>query len=82
VLDVAHSTNHTLPSPTFCTSPPKPLLLSARDAAKLLAVSERTLWGLTHPRGPIPVVKIGRAVRYDPCDLEAYIGRTKEGGAA
>jgi hypothetical protein len=56
------------------------LLLIARDAAKALSVSERTLWGLTHPRGPIPVVKFGRAVRYDARDLAAFIDRAKEGG--
>lgn len=47
-------------------------LVSAEIAAKLLAVSPRTLWTLTHSR-EIPMVKIGRSVRYDPRDLDAYI---------
>ena len=60
---------------------PKPrpvrLLLNTRDAAAALAVSERTLWGLTAPRGPIPCVSIGRAVRYDVADLRAFIDGEK-----
>ncbi len=52
-------------------------LLTARDAARLLCVSERTLWKLAQPRGPIPVVRIGRAVRYSVADLAAFIDRQK-----
>jgi excisionase family DNA binding protein len=52
------------------------LLLRPRDAAAALAVCEKTLWTLTD-RGEIPVVKIGRAVRYDPRDLSAWIDRQK-----
>jgi excisionase family DNA binding protein len=51
----------------------EPLLLMSREAAKLLAVSERTLWGLTVPRGPIPTVKIGRCVRFALTDLQAFV---------
>ena len=51
-----------------------PLLVTARDAAKLLAVSERTLWGLT-AAGELPAVRIGRAVRYSVSDLKAWIAR-------
>jgi hypothetical protein len=49
------------------------LLLTARDAAQRLAVCEKTLWNLSQPRGPIPVVRIGRAVRYAVADLELFI---------
>lgn len=48
------------------------LLLRARDAAKLLSISERKLWQLTHD-GQVPVVRFGRVVRYDPRDLEQFI---------
>ena len=44
------------------------LLVDAREAAQMLAISERTLWGWTAPRGPIPVVRCGRAVRYAVAD--------------
>jgi len=52
-----------------------PLLLSARDAAKCLAVSERTLWSLT-ARGELPVLRIGRGVRYAVADLRDFVQRT------
>lgn len=49
------------------------LLLTVTAAAAALAVSPRTLWSLTAPRGPIPCVRIGRAVRYDLNALRAWI---------
>jgi predicted DNA-binding transcriptional regulator AlpA len=60
--------------PTIQGEPPaSPLLLSARNAARTLAVSQRTLWGMTYPRGPIRAVRIGRAVRYALADLQRWI---------
>ncbi len=54
-----------------------PLLLTARQAATLLNLSERTLYRLT-AGGDIPVVKIGpRGVRYDVGDLKSWIARAK-----
>lgn len=53
-----------------------PLLLTSRDAARLLAISERTLWGLTKV-GKIPVVRIGRSIRYDRHDLTRWIEQNK-----
>ena len=53
------------------------LLLTVAEAAKALAISPRTLWTLTK-RGDIQSVKIGRAVRYDPRDLHAWIDARKE----
>lgn len=50
----------------------RPLLLTPRDAAKALSISDRTLWSLTD-RGMIPVVRIGRSVRYDPRSLSRWI---------
>ncbi len=61
--------------------PPGRLLLTPREAAAALAVSERTLWSLTD-RGEIPRVPIGKCVRYDVEDLRAYIARRKSGGPA
>jgi len=54
----------------------QPLLLTAREAAKGLNVCEKTLWTLTK-NGEIPAVRIGRAVRYDPADLRAWIEKAK-----
>ena len=58
------------------TNEPEPLLLDARDAAKALAISPRTLWSLTNS-GEIPCVRIRRSVRYDPADLRAWIAGQK-----
>jgi hypothetical protein len=71
-----------LPDP--CPSPVPQLLLNSRQAALALSVSERTLWSLTQPRGPVPVVRIGLpgskkpAVRYSVSDLERFIAEQKE----
>jgi predicted DNA-binding transcriptional regulator AlpA len=56
------------------------LLLTAAETSKELAISPRSLWSLTSPRGAIPAVRIGRSVRYDPADLGAWIQAQKEGG--
>ena len=53
------------------------LLLTPREAARALAVCERTLWSWTR-RGELPAVRIGRAVRYDPADLHVFIARRKK----
>ena len=53
-------------------------LLSPASAAKYLAVCERTLFGLTKS-GKLPAVRIGRAVRYDVADLDAFITKAKTG---
>jgi excisionase family DNA binding protein len=53
------------------------LLLTQREAAQALAVSERTLWQLTHD-GAIPAVRIGRAVRYRLEDLRAWVAQQVE----
>ena len=55
-------------------------LLKAPEAARLLASGTRKLWELTN-RGEIPHVRIGRAVRYDGCDLEAWIEKQKRCGS-
>jgi hypothetical protein len=49
------------------------LLIPPKDAAAALSLSRRTLWALTAPRGSIPVVRIGRAVRYDLDALRVWI---------
>jgi len=43
-------------------------LLTPKEAAAALAISERTLWQLKSD-GEIPHIPIGRSVRYDPADL-------------
>lgn len=53
-------------------APNSPLLLKPIEAANALAISPRKLWELTATR-EIQCIRIGRAVRYDPDDLRAWI---------
>jgi predicted DNA-binding transcriptional regulator AlpA len=55
----------------------KPLLLTARDAARTLSICEKHLWNVTYPRGALPCIRIGRAVRYAVRDLEEWIEQQK-----
>ena len=50
-----------------------PKLMDTRAAADYLAVSPRTLWGITSPRGDLHCVRIGSAVRYRLSDLDSWI---------
>ena len=52
---------------------PFQLAVSVKQAAKLLNVSERTLWSLSSPRGPIPVTRFGRAVRYEVEQIKRFL---------
>ena len=52
------------------------MLLTPKEAANALSISERTLWTLSDA-GEIPTVRFGRTVRYTPADLEAWIERRK-----
>jgi len=63
---------------TTKTDGPPRLLLTPKESAKALGLCEKTLWSLTDPRGPIACVRIGRAVRYDPADLSAWIELAKK----
>jgi predicted DNA-binding transcriptional regulator AlpA len=59
--------------------PTDALLVDAKTAAQMLALSERTLWSLSQPRGPIPAVRIpgSRLVRYCVDDLRAWVAGAK-----
>jgi excisionase family DNA binding protein len=48
------------------------LLMTAREAANAMAISERTLWGLTK-NGEIPCVRVGQSIRYDLLQLQVWI---------
>ena len=51
-------------------------LLTSEQAAKMLAISPRKLWGLDN-EGSIRRVQIGRSVRYDPADLRRWLDEQK-----
>ena len=58
------------------------LALRPRDAAKALGISQRLLWSLSAPRGPIPCTRIGSrggCVLYRVADLDAWL-RGAQGG--
>jgi hypothetical protein len=62
--------------PSDPLAPIPPLLLTARQTAAALAISERTLF--RHVKaGMIPALHLGAALRFDPRDLAALIGRMK-----
>lgn len=56
-------------------------LLTYREAAKVLGVTDRTVWTLVDA-GVLPAVRFGRSVGIDPEDLRAFIERAKRGGGA
>ncbi len=43
----------------------------------MLGISERTLWQLSAPRGPIPLIRVGRSIRYDLDDVKAALSEMK-----
>ena len=55
------------------------LLLTPRQAAEALQISERKLWGMK-ASGEIPHVLLGRSVRYPLADLQQWIDERKKGG--
>lgn len=57
---------------------PDKLLVDSKEAADLLSVGSRMLWTMTAPRGPIPSVRIGRAVRYKVSSLEEFISKSEK----
>lgn len=62
------------------SSTPSPLL-TVRDAAAMLCVSERHLHRLTKD-GTIPHLRLGKLVRFDAAALTQWIASQTKGGAA
>jgi len=48
-------------------------LLSVKETAKILGVSERTVWAVTVPRGKLVSCKIGNRVLYSQKAIERFI---------
>lgn len=64
--------------PTFFDSSGKQNLLSVKELAVLLSISEKTIYGWTYAR-KIPFLKIGpRLVRFKIEDIEQWILSQKE----
>lgn len=51
----------------------EPLAVSTRVAAAMLSVSERTLFSLTKPRGPIRPIRTGQRLLYPVVELRRWI---------
>ena len=60
-------------SPSLNSPPGEQLLIPARDAARMLSISDRTLWSITHPRGSLMPVRIGARCLYSPETLRKWI---------
>jgi excisionase family DNA binding protein len=54
-------------------------LLPAKQTAKRLTISARTVFELTRT-GQLPVIRIGCNVRYALSDIEAFIASRRSGG--
>jgi len=48
-------------------------LLTRDEVAAMLGVTVRHLIRMTAPKGPLPCIKIGRRLMFDPLDVAAYI---------
>jgi excisionase family DNA binding protein len=59
----------------------EPMLLTARETARALAVCEKTLWQLRRD-GLLPTVRVGRGIRFDRRDVLAFIEGCKIKGIA
>jgi excisionase family DNA binding protein len=53
-------------------------LLTAEEVARVLRCTERYVWRLGRD-GKLPRIRVGRHVRFDPADVEAFIVEAKEG---
>ena len=49
------------------------LLIDSRQAAKLLGVSDRTLWKMRQAKTIVPPVKFGKAIRWNAEHLKKWI---------
>jgi predicted DNA-binding transcriptional regulator AlpA len=59
------------------------LLIKSLEAVRMLSISEKNLWTLSAPRGPIPTIRVGeRSIRYSIAALKKWIDdqQTSQGG--
>jgi hypothetical protein len=66
--------------PDIPTNTPAPLALRPRDAARALGIGQRMLWEHTHPRGPIPCIRVGTCCLYPVDELRAWLARQARAG--
>lgn len=58
----------------FQNQPPNKILLTRKEAAAYLGISDNTLanWACTR-KFDLPYIRVGRSVRYRQSDLDAFI---------
>lgn len=84
-LTLSESLN-TIPLPSSIVAagaevqPLRPLAVDARTAAALIGVSERSLFDLTEPRGPIAIVRLPNRRLYPVAELERWLTEETERG--
>lgn len=61
---------------------PEKILLTSREAAEMLSISPGTLFNMRAPKGPIPVVFLGAAVRYPLDDIRRMLAERRVKPAA
>jgi len=57
--------------------------INEKEVAKMTGLAVQTLRNMRHERRGFPYIKISRAIRYDPRDVEEYIQKRRidpEGG--
>ena len=57
----------------------EPKLLSVKEVARMLGISQRTIWSMTNA-GEIPCVRIRKRVLYRLDHVQGFIDRQTEGG--
>ena len=67
----------TLAASSAATTPEITRLVNSRDAARMLAISPRTLWRLG-ATGKIPRLKVGGCVRFSVEAIDDYIEKQQE----
>lgn len=60
--------------------PLRPLAVDARTAAALIGISERSLFDLTEPRGPIACVRLPNRRLFSVAELERWLKQETERG--
>ena len=66
------------PEPELQHTTPQRPKMTATDLAALLAVSVTRIYQLRHEGALPPAIKIGRTVRWDPDDVDAWLEASKE----
>lgn len=72
----------TITRPPRTSRPQRPALLTAPEVCAILGIELKTLYNWrTAGRGP-RATRVGKYLRYDPVDVEAYIDAQREQTAA